>query len=146
MRSEDNDRLRFRILDVGKISLVVSAMLFGAVSASAFNITISNNATTCAAVDGGVITATADCNILASEVTSALASGDLVINVGATDGNITLQSDISWSANTLTLTATNGNFLVGFTEGSAFAGKVTISDTGAISINGDSYTVITNRI
>jgi uncharacterized delta-60 repeat protein len=135
---------RFRILKGGKISLVVSALLL-ATTANAYNITISDSPTTCAGAIGGVITAVADCNILASDVTSALGSGNLEINTGG-DGNISFASDVSWSTNRLTLTSTNGLVLFDINEAKTdFIGKANISSSGGLTINGEVYTIITDQ-
>lgn len=120
---------------------------------------------------GGDMTGTTLTNNLANgNVTIASTSGS------GKDGNINVNDTVTWSANTLTLTATNNIYVnnvmtatgsaglvanygkgtntdgtpMGLytsqsaTDTSSFAGRIDFSGTGGVTMNGTSYTVITD--
>ncbi len=123
--------------------------------------------------DGFTIGAGGD--LTGTQLSAALAIGDVTIqsvNGNGTDGNINVNDAVNWSANTLTLEATNniyinnvmtatgtaslnatygstginlGGQVKGFyiaTGSSGYTGGVDISGTGGVTLNGTSYHII----
>jgi len=123
-------------------SLFIFAALFSVnlFAVADYDVTIGTGAPACPAEIAGVITADQNCYVPAAAVNAALASGNLEISA---TGNIYLAEEIGWSANKLTLTATNGDVLVEMSPTGGFSAKADISGSGAIAINGLDYTVIT---
>ncbi|WP_018264822.1 two-partner secretion domain-containing protein [Methylosinus sp. LW4] len=119
-------------------------------------------------------------DITGAALTTQLATNNVTISSTSGkggDGNIYVNEAVSWSGNTLTLTATNNIFvdnvmtatgtasfaanygtgfnadgspkglytLMGVSAGAyTYAGKINFSGTGAVTLNGDAYTVISN--
>ena len=113
---------------------------------------------TIAASGGDISGATLNSNLATSNVTIASTNG------GGSDGNINVNDAVSWSANRLTLTATNdvninavmtasgtasldleptaGKVNTSFGTGNTFKGKVNFSGSGTLMIKNQIYTVI----
>ena len=116
--------------------------------------------------DGFTIAASGG-DISGATLSSNLATADVAIastNGGGSDGNVTVNDAISWSANKLTLTATNdvninavmtasgtasldleptaGKVNTSFGAGNTFKGKVNFAGSGTLKIKNQTYTVI----
>ncbi|MDN2696428.1 YDG domain-containing protein [Janthinobacterium sp. SUN073] len=116
--------------------------------------------------DGFTIAASGG-DISGATLSSNLATADVAIastNGGGSDGNVTVNDAITWSANKLTLTATNdvninavmtasgtasldleptaGKVNTSFGAGNTFKGKVNFAGSGTLTIKNQIYTVI----
>ncbi len=152
----------------------VTALLFLMFSAvpvvAGFNVTISSGASSGGSWSGAtpdVWTASASgATVSVAELQSRLSGGGATVDVGSSgteNGDITIAAPISWIGNTLTFTASRniqingvmtatgsaslnmtGTPLCGFAPGGGFGGRVDYSASGALTINGSPYTVITS--
>ena len=116
--------------------------------------------------DGFTIAASGG-DISGATLSSNLATADVAIastNGGGSDGNVTVNDAVTWSANKLTLTATNdvninavmtasgtasldleptaGKVNTSFGAGNTFKGKVNFAGSGTLTIKNQVYTVI----
>ncbi|MDP2548681.1 filamentous hemagglutinin N-terminal domain-containing protein [Oceanobacter sp. 4_MG-2023] len=136
----------------------------------------ANGATGSWLLDPDGFTVGDDGDMTAASLTSALQTSNVTIQStdgSGDDGDITIADDVSWSSNTLTLTATHNinvnavmtatdnaglvaNYGTGTDEDgvlyglytqqgtSSFAGQVNLDDSVGVVMNGNSYTVITD--
>ncbi|MFD2181536.1 filamentous hemagglutinin N-terminal domain-containing protein, partial [Rhodoplanes azumiensis] len=132
-----------RLLDFTGTANLVGPLGFGTLLLDPRNVVISSGANTGGTPSGGTYTPSADDSILnVTTLTTALASGNVVVTTGSTGsqaGNITVASAIAWSgSSTLTLTAAN-NIAINAAITAAGGGLIinatnNVSATGAIAV------------
>ncbi len=156
--------------------VVLAGMLLQVGQAFAdYDVTITNSPSANGAWTGNIWNpSAAGSNVSVSDIQTKLAGGDVTITTSAGTGNgdIIISSPLTWSANTLTLTAgrdvqinavmtasntssltmntaqtaAGGTVRTGFAPGGGFSGRVDFdrAGTGFLTINGSGYTVITS--
>ncbi|WP_221795678.1 filamentous hemagglutinin N-terminal domain-containing protein [Oceanobacter mangrovi] len=154
-----------------------SASSLSVASAISIDTTAANGATGTWLLDPDGFTVGDDGDMTAAALTSALQTSNVTIQStdgSGDDGDITIADDVSWSSNTLTLTATHNinvnavmtasdnaglvaNYGTGTDEdgvlyglytqqggNSSFTGQINLDETVSVVMNGNSYTVITD--
>src|ERR1700755_3517502 len=117
-------------------ALLASVAVLAATSASAYDVTISNAATSNGSIVSGEFKATGRNAVLNYlDLQNALATGDLKVETtghGAQAGDITVARKLTWSANTLTLDAFHSIILKKKLTATGTSGlELTLNDGGS---------------
>ena len=158
------------VIDVGgaRVNTLAVHGAMGVWTLDPENVTISSSATSNGTISSGVFTPSGDnSNLNATDLEGALGSTSVNVttgNTGSQTGDITVMAPLAWSANTLTLDAYHSIFIDAALTATGTAGLTLKTDDGgtgggyflnganisfastaeALSINGNSYTLVDN--